>query len=171
MVPGFPSAFPDILLLFGTQTGNAEAVAYSMAEALEAEGFTVHLLDMADAYPELLADYHQLLVCISTWGEGELPDNAIDFYEAIEMIEPDLSHLIFGIVALGDHYYDPHFCAAGKLMRQRLSQFSAAEVYAMLEIDTGSSAEDLEAVRAWAHTCAAAFRHARKEEAFIRRGA
>lgn len=155
--PTHTPVHPDVLLLFGTQTGNAETVAYAMAQTLEAAGFTAHLLDMADAYPELLADYHQLMVCISTWGEGELPDNAYDLYEGLAAVQPDLAHLAFGIVALGDHYYDPHFCEAGRLMATQLIEAGATAVYPMLEIDTGPTDQDLAAAEDWTRACATAF--------------
>jgi flavodoxin len=154
---GFSDAYPDILLLFGTQTGNAETVAEHLADTLESSGFTVHLVDMMDAYPELLAAYRQIIICTSTWGDGELPDNAVDLYEGLARYQTDLSQVVYGIVALGDHAYDPHFCAGGLLFSMRLTELGARQVLDRFEINVGPEDEDLKGAHDWALDCAAAF--------------
>ena len=144
-----------VLLLIGTVTGNAERVAEDVAEFLGNQGVTLHLVDMADAYPELLLDYTVGLLCLSTWGEGELPDNAIDLYEGLTAYRPDLAHFSFGTIALGDHEYDPHFCAAAPQFAQILTELGATEITPPHEIDQGPPDEDIAAAQAWAGQCLA----------------
>ena len=67
------AADPDVLVLVGTQTGNSEIVADALAETLGDLGFAAHLLDMAEAYPEQLADYRQIVAVLCTWSEGTFP--------------------------------------------------------------------------------------------------
>ncbi|MEM1271036.1 MAG: flavodoxin family protein [Bacteroidota bacterium] len=141
-----------VLILVGTQTGNAEILADVVAEALETAGTPAYVLDMSEAYPELLNDYHHLVISTSTWGDGELPDNAIDFFEAIQEQQPDLSHLRFGIVALGDHLYDPYFCVAGQLFDELLSGLGATRIAETVEIDEGPTQDDEDLVRSWTET-------------------
>jgi MioC protein len=149
-MPDPSTAVKDILLLIGTQTGNAEMVAEDMAEVLSDEGFRVHLVDMADSYAELLGEYQQVILCTSTWGDGELPDNAIDLYESIETLEPALGHILYGIMALGDHVYDPHFCAAARIFERLFDRLGATRVIDTHQIDAGPDQRDLQDAKIWA---------------------
>ena len=157
MTAGVQTPRSPLLVLIGTQTGNAELVAEDMAEELGEAGLTVHLVDMADAYPELVAGYGRVILCTSTWGDVELPDNAIDLYEGLEALAPDLSHLAYGVFALGDHLYDPHFCAAARLFENLFDRLGAVRVIDTFEVDAGPTERDLKQARAWALR-AAAFR-------------
>lgn len=139
----------ELLMLIGTQTGNTEKVAEAVAQHLADHGATVHYVDLADAYPEMLADYERLILATSTWGDGELPDNALDFYEALAQLNPDLSHLRFGILALGDHTYDPHFCKAGLIFAEKFVALGANAVIAQHEIDAGPTRKDIQMACAW----------------------
>ena len=84
------AAHPDVLVLVGTQTGNSEVVADAVAERLGDLGFAAHVLDMAEAVPEDLASYRQLVAVLCTWSDGTYPDNAVDFADALEAVRPDL---------------------------------------------------------------------------------
>ena len=103
------AAHPDVLVLVGTQTGNSEIVAAALAETLGALGFAAHVLDMAEAVPEDLAGYRQLVAVTCTWSGGTFPDNAVEYVEALDALAPDLAGLAFGVVGLGDRDYDPFY--------------------------------------------------------------
>lgn len=152
----FSTAYPDILVLVGTRTGNAEIVAEHVAGALRPCGFAVRVVSMIDAAPADLDAADQLIVCTSTHGEGDLPDTAVDFYAALEAERPALGHLAYGVVALGDRYYD-NFAQGGQRFRDLLDALGAVEVIASHEIDQGPRPDQLRAVAAWALACAAAF--------------
>src|SRR5690606_16749344 len=109
-----------ILILVGTQTGNSERVADAMAEALADAGHTSRIVDMADAVPEMLDDYDRLIGVLCTWSEGTFPDNAVEFFESLVALRPDLSHLAYGLVGLGDHLYDPFFLTAAYRLADEL---------------------------------------------------
>lgn len=140
---------PPILILVGTQTGNAEKVAESVADELTAAGLGTEVVDMWDAYPEVVAAHETALLCISTWGDGDLPDNAVDLFEALERVGLRLDHLRYGIIALGDHAYDPHFCSAGHRFDALLASLGARKLADVLEIDEGPTEADLDGVRGW----------------------
>ncbi|NNF58685.1 MAG: flavodoxin-like domain-containing protein, partial [Rhodothermaceae bacterium] len=103
------AAYQDVLVLVGTQTGNSEVVADAVADQLGEVGFSCHMVDMAEAYPEMLADYRQLVVVLCTWADGTFPDNTVAFYDALTAFELDLAHLAYGLVALGDRDYHPYY--------------------------------------------------------------
>ncbi|MCH8031053.1 MAG: flavodoxin domain-containing protein [Bacteroidetes bacterium] len=148
---------PDILILVGTQTGNSEVVAEVVAEELGEAGFTCHVVDMAEAYPEMLAGYRQLVVVMCTWAEGTFPDNTVEFYDALVAVKPDLSELSFGMIGLGDHDYDPFYLTANYKLVETLSACGAASVIEILDIDGTPKPRHLEAARSWARKAAEAF--------------
>ena len=148
---------PDILILVGTQTGNSEAVAEAVAEQLGEAGFTCHVVDMAEAYPEMLAGYHQLVVVMCTWAEGTFPDNTVEFYDALVAVKPNLSELSFGMIGLGDHDYDPYYLTANYKLVETLEECGAAAVVEILDIDGTPKPRHLKAAKEWALGAAEAF--------------
>ena len=151
------AARPDVLVLVGTQTGNSEVVADALAERLGALGFAAHLLDMAEAYPEQLADYEQLVAVTCTWSEGTFPDNAVEFAEALEAVRPDLASLRFGVCGLGDRDYDPYYQTAAYRLADLLRACGATEAAPLHDIDGGPTPGDIEGAVEWAVRCAGAF--------------
>jgi len=147
----------NLLMLIGTQTGNTETVAESVAQHLAQEGHSIHFVDLADAYPEILLEYNHLILATSTWGDGELPDNALDFFETFLTLAPELSHLQFAILALGDHTYDPYFCKAGEIFDTTLSRFGAQKAFSTYEIDAGPTREDIRGACYWSSQVCASF--------------
>ena len=151
------AARPDVLVLVGTQTGNSEVVADALAERLGELGFAVHLLDMAEAYPELLEEHDQVVAVTCTWSDGTFPDNAVEFAEALESVGPDLSAVRFGVCGLGDRDYDPFYQTAAHKLADLLRQCGATEAVGLWDIDGGPTPADVEGAVAWADGLAAAF--------------
>ncbi len=146
-----------ILVLVGTQTGSSERVADALADALAGAGHTSRIVDMADAVPEMLADYDRLIAVLCTWSEGTFPDNAVEFFDSLVALAPDLAHLAYGVVGLGDHLYDPFFLTAAYRLADALDALGAQRVAPTFEIDKGPSERDLAEAGAWALRCAEAF--------------
>ncbi|MEL6613985.1 MAG: flavodoxin family protein [Bacteroidota bacterium] len=151
------AAYREILVLVGTQTGNSELVAEEVADHLADLGFECDLTDMADAYPELLADYRQAIVVMCTWSDGTPPDNAVAFMEGVEEVEPSLAHLVFGMIALGDHDYDPYYCVAAYRLADRFERLGAHRALEHLDIDGTPRVSHYDAAKAWSERCALAF--------------
>lgn len=130
-----PVAAKYMDILYGTQTGTAESVAEDAAEKARAKGFTPRIAEMDEVEPAHLAEMEHLLVVVSTYGEGEMPDNAHQFWEAItSTTAPRLEALNFGVLALGDTSYE-HFCQAGKLVDMRLEQLGAKRMLDRVDCD------------------------------------
>jgi len=122
-------------ILFGTQTGNAESVAEDAAALAKTKGFTPRVAEMDDVSMEQLATMQNLIVVVSTYGEGEMPDNAHIFWDALSAsTAPRLENLTYGVLALGDTSYD-EFCQAGKLVDTRLEQLGAKRLGARVDCD------------------------------------
>ncbi|MFO7725462.1 MAG: assimilatory sulfite reductase (NADPH) flavoprotein subunit [Oceanipulchritudo sp.] len=124
-----------LTILYGSESGNAEACAEQASVAAGAAGFKPVVLDMGDAKPEDLGDTDQLLVIVSTWGEGDPPENAVDFHAAM-MGEgaPRLEGTRFSVFALGDTSY-ADFCECGKQFDQRLEALGATRVLDRVDSD------------------------------------
>ncbi|MEM6971228.1 MAG: sulfite reductase flavoprotein subunit alpha [Pseudomonadota bacterium] len=122
-------------ILFGTQTGNAEAVAEEAATLARSRGYAPSVMDMNEMDMDRLAASENLLVVVSTYGEGEMPDNGQLFWDALSApTAPRLETLNYGVLALGDTSYE-HFCQAGKLIDMRLEQLGARRSLARVDCD------------------------------------
>lgn len=122
-------------ILYGTQTGNAEGVAQEAAEMAAANGFSPRVAELDAIDMDALAAMKHVLVVISTYGEGEMPDNAHIFWEAFTAsTAPRLEELSFAVLGLGDTSYD-EFCQAGKLMDLRFEQLGAKRLTDRVDCD------------------------------------
>ena len=122
-------------VLYGTQTGNAEAVANDLAASARKLGMSPVVQELDAVSPAALAGMRRVVIVCSTYGEGEMPDNAQLFWDALSAPDaPRLEGLDFCVLALGDTGYDG-FCQAGKLIDMRLEQLGAARLVARIDCD------------------------------------
>jgi MioC protein len=112
-------------ILVGTMTGTAELVAEEVAEVLEGLGWEAEILMMDRLGPEVLHDGQIVLICTSTYGQGDVPDNGQSFIQSLRETRPDLSSLHYGLIALGDMTYAQTFCEGGKQVDRLLEELGA----------------------------------------------
>jgi sulfite reductase (NADPH) flavoprotein alpha-component len=129
------SSGQHLTILFGSQTGNSKGVAEQLADQAAAKGITHTLVSMADYKVKNIKDESHLIVVVSTNGEGEAPDDAIDLHEFLATKKaPKLDNLKFAVLALGDSSYE-FFCQTGKDFDQRLTALGATAIVDRLEAD------------------------------------
>ncbi|UWD78607.1 sulfite reductase subunit alpha [Curtobacterium flaccumfaciens] len=122
-------------VLFGTQTGNAEFLADELVAGAKARGLGGRASALDAVTPEHLAEMSHVLVVTSTYGEGEMPDNAGLFWDAIQASTvPRLEGLQYAVLGLGDTSYD-EFCQAGKLLDTRFEQLGATRIHDRVDCD------------------------------------
>lgn len=135
---------PALRILYGTQTGNAEGVANDAAAAAKTQGFDVTVSGLDEIELDEFAGLKYVLIVTSTYGEGEMPDNAELFWDALSSsVAPRMEGVSFGILALGDTSYDG-FCQAGKLFDMRLEQLGATRVLQRVDCDVDYEAQATE---------------------------
>lgn len=121
-------------ILWGSQSGNAQNLAHVIGTSLEDE-FQIVVCDMGELSPDTIHSISRLLLVTSTYGDGEAPDNASEWYSYLKFGEGlDLSHLSYAVIGLGDTYY-PHFCQASKDFDQYLFQHGAHQLLKRLDCD------------------------------------
>ncbi len=124
-----------LTILFGSESGNAEGLADRVRDAAAAEGFKCKVVDMADAKLKTLAKAENLLVLVSTWGEGEPPSRAADFYDAIMADGAEkLEGVNFSVLGLGDSSY-AQFNQMAREFDKRLEDLGGKRIHDRVECD------------------------------------
>lgn len=137
-----------ILILVGTESGNAQMVADALKPVLKGAGHAVDVTDSA-ATPADLQAHDVLLVVCATHGSGDIPTNILPLVETLERDRPDLSGHRYGVIALGDMTYQDTFCGAGKKVDQVLEACGAKKVGDRLEVDASTQPLPDEEALAW----------------------
>tara|TARA_B100000242_G_scaffold293547_1_gene272010 strand:+ start:999 stop:2963 length:1965 start_codon:yes stop_codon:yes gene_type:complete len=121
-------------ILFGSQTGNAAGLAEKTAKLAVDYGLQPNIVDMDGFDPARLATMKRVMIITSTWGEGEMPDNADGMWNAINANGPALGSVHFSVCAIGDTSYD-EYCKAGHDWNNKLAALGGTEAYPIQECD------------------------------------
>lgn len=133
--PASFAAARTLTILYGTETGNAAELAQMLAAAVTDKGLTCTLHDMADYKVRQLGQEQDLLMIVSTYGEGDPPQPATGFFEFAEGRKaPKLEGVRFAVLALGDSTYE-YYCQAGKRLDQRFEELGAERLAARVDCD------------------------------------
>ena len=124
-----------LTILYGSRTGNGATIAKLLKEEAENKGLRINLQDMNEYANNKLKDEKNLLVIVSTHGEGVPPIAAEEFYSFLfSKRAPKLNNTKFSVLALGDRSY-VHFCKTGKDIDQRLEDLGATRLYNRIDCD------------------------------------
>lgn len=122
-------------IIYGTETGNSKKIATQLLSYFKKNKIQAKNYDAAQYPVEKIAKEEFIILIISTQGEGELPQNAQNFYQKLQELQPDLSKVSFAVLALGDSSY-PLFCQAGILVHELLEKLGAKPALPLQKIDT-----------------------------------
>ncbi|UYZ64530.1 assimilatory sulfite reductase (NADPH) flavoprotein subunit [Hymenobacter weizhouensis] len=145
-----PAAAADsagrLTILFGSQTGNSKKAAGLVAEAARQRGLTPTVRDMNDYPTKELQHERQLLIIVSTQGEGDPPMAAEELHQfLLSKRAPKLPELRYAVLALGDKSY-LQFCQTGFEFDQRLAELGAQRLAERVDCDVSFENE----ARQWA---------------------
>jgi MioC protein len=139
----------DLTILVGTMTGTAQLVAQEIELALDGDDVRARarLMDGLDA--NVFEGGGLFLICTSTYGQGDVPDNAKKLYESLQASRPDLSRVRYGVIALGDRTYVETLCNGGKRFDRLLCELGARRIGELLLHDASAGTMPEEAAARW----------------------
>ncbi|WP_105258339.1 assimilatory sulfite reductase (NADPH) flavoprotein subunit [Pseudoalteromonas sp. T1lg88] len=124
-----------LTILYGSQTGNAKGVATQLQAQAQARGLAVNLVSMADYKPTALKKEQFISIVVSTYGEGEPPEDAEALYEFLATKKaPKLEGVKIAVLGLGDSSYE-FFCQTAKDFEERLVKLGAEVILQRVDLD------------------------------------
>ena len=130
-----PYSRDSVLILYGTVTGTAETLAHKLAAELQWTGVTTRVRDMAHCQSNVLTQVGCVLLVVSTYGDGEPPEDAVPFWKAVVHGNGlDLRGVHYSVLALGNTTFD-HFCKCGREFDAALERHGATRIYPRVDCD------------------------------------
>ncbi|MDR1567137.1 MAG: flavodoxin [Streptococcaceae bacterium] len=134
-------------IVYASMTGNTEEIADIVSEALENLNIEVDIDECTSVEAEDFLDYDITIVATYTYGDGELPDEIVDFYEDLQ--ELDLTDKVYGVVGSGDTFYD-EFCKSVDDFDAAFAKTGATKGAESVKVDLAAEDEDIEKLEAFA---------------------
>lgn len=124
-----------LYVVFGSRTGNSKAAAELANDYAAYLGITTRLLEMKNINAHIFSNIKNVLLAVSTHGEGDPPAVAESFYNYIHSGKiPSMKNVRFSILALGDSSYRD-YCKTGKDFRKKFLEMGGEEIYPLTECD------------------------------------
>jgi MioC protein len=138
-----------LTVLIGTVHGNATSVAQTLQLIAPDHDITMDLLPMDGLDISVFDRPGTFLLCTSTTGSGDVPDNAQALYHALDAQAKYLGHVRYGLIALGDSSYGDSFYGGGKRFDERLQDLGAQRVGDICVLDASSGDDAAETATTW----------------------
>jgi MioC protein len=143
---------PSLKIYVGTMTGTAEMAAQEIEDRLAAAGIDCETASMDGLEASAFATGGTYLICTSTYGQGDVPDNAQAFFTSLETARPDLSGIAFGLFGLGDRTYRETFCFGPKRFQKLLTELGARLIGEPVYHDASAGTMAEEVAGEWVET-------------------
>lgn len=134
-------------LIVGSMLGGSEYVAEAVSESLEQAGHTTNI-HFSPSFGEINIQNQTWIICTSTHGAGELPDNIKSFAQDLENTKVNLAQLKFAIIGLGDSSYDT-FCNAAKNIEKLMNSKNCIKLLNTFFIDVHQDIDPEDEAKAW----------------------
>ena len=134
-------------IVYASMTGNTEEIADIVAKKLEDLGHTVDVEECTTVDATDFEDADIAIIATYTYGDGELPDEIVDFYE--DLADVDLTDKIYGVVGSGDTFYD-YFCQSVDEFESQFALTGATKGAESVKVDLAAEDEDIEKLEAFA---------------------
>lgn len=134
----------NLIVIYASMSGNTEEMADAVVEGMKGEGVEPIVKNVMDARGEEIANYEGIALGAYTWGDGELPDEFLDFYEEMETLQlQGKKAIVFGSC---DSAYS-EYGAAVDTLTAKLKQLGAEVILEGLKVELRPSASDKEVCR------------------------
>ncbi|WP_226037872.1 flavodoxin [Aquibacillus saliphilus] len=134
-----------VLLVYTSMTGNTEQIAKQLVFNIsEFECINLTTIDIFDSYPEEIDEYDAIIIGSYTWGDGDIPDEMLDFFE--ELSDYNIKGKAFALFGSGEQSYE-YFCGALDTFEDQLDTCGAYLPLPSLKIDMDLDKEDIEACK------------------------
>ena len=118
-----------LLILVATMTGTALMAAEDIAEYCSENNIKTNIIEIDNIETIVLIDTKgPVLICSSTYGQGDVPDSAQEFYNKLKDLSPDLNHIRYALFGLGDMTYRDTFAYGGKKFSDLLDSLNATKI-------------------------------------------
>lgn len=139
----------QITILVGSVHGNASAVAQALQMAADDIAAQITVLPMDGLDISVFDQPGAFIICTSTTGSGDVPDNAQALFHSLDAQAKYLGHVRFGLVALCDSSYGDSFMGGGKQFDERLRDLGAQRVGEICVLDAMETSQPEEDAVAW----------------------
>lgn len=139
-------------IVYASLTGNTEEIADIVAESLENLDLEVEIDECTDVDAEDFLEADICIVATYTYGDGDLPDEIVDFYE--DLLDLDLSGKIFGVVGSGDTFYGDMYCRSVDQFEEAFLKTGAKKGADSVKVEMDAEEEDIERLEQFAKTIA-----------------
>lgn len=140
-----------VKIVYASMTGNTEEITDIVGNKFEELGHTVDIDECTTVDAADFEDADVAIVATYTYGDGDLPDEIVDFYE--DLADVDLEGKIFGVVGSGDTFYD-YFCKSVDEFENQFALTGAIKGADSIKVDLAAEDEDIEKLEAFAETIA-----------------
>ncbi|OUY06066.1 PepSY domain-containing protein [Acinetobacter populi] len=130
-------------ILYASQTGTAEQIAYNTSSALQQAGVPAQVKALKDCSSDDIRDHQRVLFIVSTYGTGDAPDLAVGFVKKYMAHAAQFDGLKYAVLALGSKEYPETYCTFGHRLDNWLKENNAKAVFNLVEVDN-SNKTDLE---------------------------
>ncbi|OYQ41353.1 nitric oxide synthase [Rhodoferax sp. TH121] len=139
----------QITILVGTMHGNASSVAQALQFCADDIGATIDVLPMDGLDITVFDQPGTFIICTSTTGVGDVPDNAQALFHSLDAQAKYLGHVRYGLVALGDSSYGDSYLGGGKQFDERLRDLGAQRVGEICGLDAMETSQPEDDAVAW----------------------
>jgi MioC protein len=139
----------QITILVGTVHGNASSVAQALQFSADDLQATIAVLPMDGLDITVFDQPGTFIICTSTTGSGDVPDNAQALFHSLDAQAKYLGHVRFGLVALCDSSYGNSFMGGGRQFDERLRDLGAQRVGEICVLDAMETSQPEDDAVAW----------------------
>lgn len=134
-------------IIVGSMLGGTEYVAEACQETLESLGHSCEL-HLSPEFSSITQQDQTWLICTSTHGAGDYPDNIQEFIDDLTHSGSELAIKNFCVIGLGDSSYDT-FCFAAKNIENLLLSKGCNKIIPTLTLDMSSDIDPEEMSQQW----------------------